>query len=273
MGIDQGRRHIARMAGHVADAFDAFQLRDLLQQGLERQAGAMGIKPVPCIDILSQQRDLAHPAGRQFADFGQNGVERAREFGTARIGYHAEGAEFVAAFLHGYKGGDATVFDAGLTGIWQSREFVLDRKFGIDHGFELGGLQHFGQAVIALRADHQINRRFTPQNLGPFGLRHTARHHNLHRKPFGLAVALHAADASQFRIDLVGGFFADMAGVEHHQFGVFDGFGFDIAVWCQRIGHALGIIDIHLAAVGLDKNLLHETSLACSARCENSYCA
>ena len=69
--------------------------------------------------------------------------------------------------------------------------------------------------------------------------------------------------------DFLGRLLADMAGVEHNQPRLVDVSGFDIAARCQRIGHALGIIDIHLAAVGFDKNLLHPLSLNCLGGAEN----
>ena len=67
-------------------------------------------------------------------------------------------------------------------------------------------------------------------------------------------LGLDAPDAAKLRIDLLGGLFADMAGVQKHQIGVFDRVGSGIAIRRKRIGHALRIVDIHLAAIGLDED-------------------
>ena len=64
------------------------------------------------------------------------------------------------------------------------------------------------------------------------------------------------AHASEFGIDLLGGPLADMAGIEDDEIRVFHAPGLAIARRSQRIDHALGIVDIHLAAIGLDENLL-----------------
>ena len=46
-----------------------------------------------------------------------------------------------------------------------------------------------------------------------------------------------------------------MAGVEQHQIGVLDRLRRLVAVGGQRIGHALTVVDVHLATIGLDEDL------------------
>jgi hypothetical protein len=46
-----------------------------------------------------------------------------------------------------------------------------------------------------------------------------------------------------------------VAGVEQHEVRILDRLGRRIAFHRQRIGHALGIVDVHLAAIGLDEDL------------------
>src|SRR5690606_1768500 len=48
---------------------------------------------------------------------------------------------------------------------------------------------------------------------------------------------------------------ADMAGIEEHEVCVLGRFRRGIAVRRQRIGHALGIVNVHLAAIGLYEDL------------------
>ena len=54
----------------------------------------------------------------------------------------------------------------------------------------------------------------------------------------------------------------EQKGADHIR--IFGGLGFNIALPAQRLGHAFAVIDIHLTAIGLDKQLLrfgHETGL------------
>ena len=84
---------------------------------LAHQAGQAAGVAVVGIDVLAQQGDLAHALVSEALGLLDDVVDGPRPLAAARIGHHAEGAELVAAFLHGHKGGNATVFDAGLTGI------------------------------------------------------------------------------------------------------------------------------------------------------------
>ena len=52
------------------------------------------------IDVLADEADLANTRGGKHFDFGDNVFDRPRDLGAACIRHHAEGAEFVAAFLH-----------------------------------------------------------------------------------------------------------------------------------------------------------------------------
>jgi hypothetical protein len=61
------------------------------------------------------------------------------------------------------------------------------------------------------------------------------------------------ADAAELGIDLLGRLLADVAGVEDDEVGVIGGCRLDVALARQDVRHALGVIDVHLAAVGLDK--------------------
>ena len=46
-----------------------------------------------------------------------------------------------------------------------------------------------------------------------------------------------------------------MAGVHQNHIGIVGRVRLDIALTAQRLGHAFTVIDIHLAAIGLDKQL------------------
>ena len=155
VGCDQVVVHVARMAGGVADALDAIDCR----QGLD-QAG----QPAPFvalavigIDVLAEQRDLADAGVRLAARFGKDRRQRPGDLRAARIGHHAEGAELVAAFLDGEKGGRPGLAQAGRRGGRQMIELVLERKLGLHDGAIAGITQDLGQAVIGLRPDHHVD--------------------------------------------------------------------------------------------------------------------
>ena len=60
---------------------------------------------------------------------------------------------------------------------------------------------------------------------------------------------------AEFRVDLLGGFLPDVAGVEDHEVRIVHRLGHVVTGRRERFGHALGIIRIHLAAEGLDVEL------------------
>ena len=121
----------------------------------------------------------------------------------------------------------------------------------------MGAAQQFGQAVVALRAEDEIDPLGAADDLVPLGLGDAAGDADLEvlaaqQRP----LLAHLAQAAQFGKDLLGGLFADMAGVEHDEVGVFEHLGLLIALGGQRIRHTIGIVDVHLAAIGLDEDAL-----------------
>ena len=87
--------HVGRMAGRIADALEAI---DPGQNADQVGEAAAAIRPG--IHILAEQDDLASAALDQLTRFGNDVAPRPRDFGAARVGDDAIGAEFVAAFLH-----------------------------------------------------------------------------------------------------------------------------------------------------------------------------
>src|SRR5262245_15997123 len=110
--------------------------------------------------------------------------------------------------------------------------------------------------MIALRADHQIDHTRTLEHLLPFGLRHATCHHDHGAEPAGTPRPLHRAYPAKLGIDLLSSLLADMAGVENYEIGLGWVVGRGIAVLGKRLRHALGIVGVHLAAEGLDVQLL-----------------
>ena len=200
------------------------------------------------IDVLTQQGDFAHAAFYQFARFGQHAGRGARDFGPAGIGHHAEGAEFVAAFLHRQKRRRRT---RRFAAAFQLFEFILFGEIRIKRGFARAHARlHRGKAVIGLRPHDQIDGRLTAHDLGPFGLRHAACDANLQ---IGVQF-LKRLQAAQFGIDFFCCLFTDVTGVQQDHIGVSCGLCLDVVI-AQRLGHTFTVVDIHLAAVGLDEQL------------------
>ena len=215
------------------------------------------------IDVLAEQHDLAGAAGNVALGLQNDLFHRPRGFRAARIGDDAEGAELVAAFLHRQKRADRPVSArprprfAATADLRQVVEFGFIGKVGIDRRSVLRrARQQRRQPVIALRPDHRIDNRRPRHDLLAFRLRNAAGDDDLHPAP-GLACPLFQRfEPADFRIDLFRRLFADMAGVEHDQIGIFGRLDRAIALARQDIRHTVGIVDVHLAAIGLDKDCL-----------------
>ena len=98
--------HVARMAGGVAQARDAGDLGEAEQEPAEAPAPAVRSLAMPRVDVLTEERQLACAGVRQPPRFRNDSLNRARNLGAAGVGHDAEGAELVAAFLHGEEGVD-----------------------------------------------------------------------------------------------------------------------------------------------------------------------
>ena len=207
------------------------------------------------VDVLTQQRELAGTAGDEAARLAQDVDAGPALLRTARVGNHAEGAELVAAFLDGQERADA----AGRLVLGQTVELALDRELGVDHraGRPGAARQQLGQAMIGLRADDDIDEWRTLHQELALGLRHAARHGQHHLATSILAPCVaQPAQAPELGIHLLRRLLADVAGVQHDEVGVVGGGDRQIAVGSEGMRHTIGIVDVHLAAVGLDVEFL-----------------
>ena len=208
------------------------------------------------VDVLADHRDLADAGIGKPLRFRDDLCNRARDLGAARIGHDAEGAELVAAFLDGDEGGDAARAHRLARRILQKIEFVFRREFGFDRPLAARGLfQQRRQAMIALRPDHEIDRRRAPHDLGAFGLRDAAGDRDGDAASGARRLVLHDAQASELGIDLLRRLLADVAGIEHDEIGVVDVRGLGESFRSQHVRHTKRIVGVHLAAVGFDVEL------------------
>jgi hypothetical protein len=90
-------------------------------------------------------------------------------------------------------------------------------------------------------------------DLGAFGLRDAAGDRDGH---FPAGGEFHLLELAEFGIDLLGRLLADMARIDDHEVGAFGRVYRRIAERLQHIADALGVVDIHLAAIGPDKQAL-----------------
>ena len=180
-------------------------------------------------------------------------------FRAPRVGDDAEGAELVAALLDREEGRDAAAARLRRRRRRQAPELVLERKLRVDDAAPGGGaVQQLRQAVIALRPDHHVDDGGAADDLLPLGLGDAARHHDGGAAAVPFAFALQRAHAAKLGIDLLGRFLADMAGVEDDEVRLLHRGGFAEPFRREDVGHALGVIGVHLAAVGLDEDFFHE---------------
>ena len=79
---------------------------------------------------------------------------------------------------------------------------------------------HFRQAMIVLRADHEIDRAGAADDFLAFGLRDAAGDRDHHAAAVARGGLLDLAQPADLRIDLLGGLFADVTGVEDDEVGL-----------------------------------------------------
>ena len=262
---DQLGAEIARMRGRVANPLQAIEVRERADQAGEIPVATIRSGAAVGVDVLPEQRDLARAGRDQPPRLGQDRRCRPRGLGAARVRDHAEGAELVAALLHGQERRDAGRC-CQLLG--QAVELALDREVGVELRLAAARapVEQLGQPVIALRPDHDIDVGRALEQRRALGLRDAAGDPDQQIVAGGPPLAAQLLQAAELRIDLLGRFRADVAGIEDDQIGVVRAIGHRVAVRRQRVRHATGVVDIHLAAVGLDEELLRHASAAAKGR-------
>ena len=121
--------HVAGMAGAVAQARDAGNFRKAMHQPPERRCAAARVLAVIGVDVLADQRELAHARAGQALGLGDDRLDRPRDLHAARVRHDAEGAELVAALLHGDESRHAALADRRAARRGKPVEFCLGREF------------------------------------------------------------------------------------------------------------------------------------------------
>ena len=110
--------------------------------------------------------------------------------------------------------------------------------------------------MVCLRTEDQTDSRRPPDDFLALCLGHAAGDGDQHLGTLFGTLPLHPADLAQLGIDLLGRLLADVAGIEYDEVSLARHRRLGIAQGPEHIAHALAVIDIHLAAIGLDEDLL-----------------
>ncbi len=208
----------------------------------EGQPRGIGIEVV--IHDLPENLDLRIAGVGQTARFFQDQMAGTAAFGTARERHHAEGALLIAPLDDGEIGAEGIV----AAGQLRFESFV---GIGIEAGdppiagFQL--CQQLRQAPVAGRSHHQADVRRLLEDVRALLLRYASQH----AEGFSLAQIL--AILPQARENFLLRFIADAARVVQDQIGGARIVHLAVALGDERPGDFLGVVDIHLAPEGFQK--------------------
>ncbi len=249
IGVDQALAELLRVAGGEADALDAGELGDGLQQ--QREVGDLRRVAHPAavgVHVLAQQRDLLQALVGESGHLGEHVVERARHLLAARVRHHAVGAVLGAAFHHRDEG--ARALDAGRRQVVELLDLgEADVHLRLGERAPVG--DHLGQAVQRLRAEHEVDVGRALDDGRAFLAGHAAAHADQH------ALRLQVLDAAEVGEHLLGGLLAHRTAVVEDEVGLLDVVRLLVAVGgVQHVCHLVGVVLVHLAAERADEDLL-----------------
>ena len=227
---------------------------DALDARLPHRAQELGEARVPVdvaaigVDVLAKQAHLAHAVGAQAVDLGHDVLEATAALASAHVGHDAVAAKVVAARHDGHP---------GVPGV-----LATARQVGREAGIVLGDVGHdlpratlervgdeLGQARESARAEHDIDVPHVLADAHAVALGDAAAHAHDAPAAWGLGGAHHGRDlAIEVRVSLL----AHAAGHEDDDVGLVGGGDLDAAAQPQEPRDALGVVEVHLAAEGLD---------------------
>ncbi len=259
IGIDQVRVEFERMRGGEANARNAFDLSDVVEQFGEVCCIAFDWAAIG-IDVLTEQRHFTNAARRKSANFVEHILDRPAHLKPARIGHHAKAAELATAFHDGDKRRRAA-----HAGRRQTVELINKRKADInDWSSVLCAclIDHVRQLVQRLRAEHQVHERRTRVNLGTFLASNAAADADEEFRVGFLQRPPPANSAKHLFLSLL----SNRAGVDNQEVGLRRVVGVLEAVACaQGIAHTIRIVFVHLAPLGNDVEARRQVKCASSA--------
>ena len=117
--------------------------------------------------------------------------------------------------------------------------------------------------MIDLRAHDDVDERGTLDQELALGLGDTAGDRDQHVTTGGTTRVAGLPQPAELGIDLLGRLLTDMTGIQDDEVGLVGTVGRPETVAGQRMRHTIGIVHVHLAAVGADMNFLHLPTVAC----------
>ena len=245
VGVDQPFGELARVRGGVADALDARDVVDVVEQRgkVGRGVEAFHLAQVG-VDVLAQQRHFLHALFGQGDHVGQHVLEGAGDLLAAGVRHHAEAAVLAAAFHDGDEGAGAHLAR------WRQGVELLDLgKADVDLRVARlsASVDEFGQAVQGLRAEDHVDKGRARNDGLAFLAGHAAAHAD---DQFGSG-RLHGPEVAQVGEDLLLGLLADGTGVEQDDVGLVRVVGQLGALGLgQQVGHPFAVVGVHLAPEG-----------------------
>ncbi len=187
------------------------------------------------------------PGGGGVAHLGEDLRCRTHAFVTAGVRHDAERAELVAALDDGHVGTDRVV----AAGQPERERDVLVRVEIEQRRAAAGrGSRHERRELLdRLRADHDVDQLRPLQDRGAFLLRHAAGDGD--DGPVA-RLGRRGPNLTQAGEQLLFGALPHAAGIDDHDIGRLRRRRRRVAVGLEQPGDALGIVDVHLAAVRLD---------------------
>ena len=247
VSVDQALGKFIGVAGGVADALDARDVRHILQQqGKVGDVSGATHGATVGVHVLAQQRDLFDPLPRQSGHLDQHIVQGSADFFAAGVGHHAIAAVFGATLHDADKG--AGTFHAGR---WQVVKLLNLWKADVHlrAAFVVALVQQVRQPVQGLRAKHHVNIGRTLNDGGAFLAGHAPPNGNF--DALGLEVLHPAQIGEHFFL----GFLSHRAGVEQDEVGLFHILGFFVALCgAKNIGHLVRVVLVHLASKRFDED-------------------
>jgi hypothetical protein len=212
------------------------------------------VRLVPRVHRLTEQRDLPHARRHQPLRFGDDLITGAIALGAACVRHDAIRAALIAA-LHDRDVGAYLASQWLRVRLQEARRFEIEDRasdrwapcpYVTDQTWQLDDV---------VRADHDIDEIDLFEQRFSALLRHASSHHH-HQ----VALALfELAKCARRAAQLVVRFLADAAGVEHDQIGQLGGIGRGVTRARKCLLDPQGIVDIHLAAEGLDQVTTHQS--------------
>src|ERR1035437_8389004 len=244
--VDDVLGEVSWMRGREANPADARQFPDSRQQ-LSKTLFPGGI--AVRIHILAEQLNVGVAGIGHASGFVKDRLRSTAALLAASVRHHTIGAELIAAL----KDGDVSPVRIGAGG-----EFGLESLVGlaiVESGDAIGpGLdldQHGRQVAVGSRAGNQGNVGRTLEDLFALLLGDAAE--NGEALPF----LMQLFEIGQPMKDLLLGLVADGAGVVEDQVRIFFAMHLRVALRDERAHDFFGVVEVHLAAEGLDvKRLL-----------------